>query len=88
MKTAQALYDDLLRKIGLPAGQAIALTEDEPRGNQGRNWIVAVGNLPRDVQARYEKVVEDMKKRHPTVDWTAVNERNGERRHIAATKMV
>jgi hypothetical protein len=88
MKTAQALFDDLVREIRLPVGQAIALTEDEPRGNHGQNWIAAVGNLPNDVKARYEKVVEDLKKQHPSIDWSAVKERNGERRHIAGTKTV
>jgi hypothetical protein len=88
MKTAHQLFNDLTKVIDLPAGQTISVCEDEPRGKDGQNWIVAVGNLPPDAQARYRKVLKEQSEKHPIVDWSAVQAVKGERRCIDAEKLV
>jgi hypothetical protein len=87
MKAANDVFNDLLQKIGLPAGYSISLCEVEPPGDDGQNWIVGIGNLPRDVQSRYEKAYDEMKKLHPMIDWNAVKVANGERRCISGAKL-
>jgi hypothetical protein len=87
MKTAQELWEDFVREIGLPVGQSFVLIEDEPRGGAGRNWVPSIGNTPDQVTKRYESALKNAEKLYPKVDWSGVETRNGQgRRHIAAIK--
>jgi hypothetical protein len=45
------------RAARLPAGYVIALREGAPKLEGDPNWIAATGNLPREVQVRYESAL-------------------------------
>jgi hypothetical protein len=83
MKTAQEFFDDFIRKAQLPVGSSVVLRENKPVNDSDPNWIVAVGKLSDDA---YTGLVADMRKRHPSIDWSDIKERDGEWRVIKATK--
>jgi hypothetical protein len=83
MKTAQEFFDDFIRKAQLPVGSSVVLRENKPVNDSDPNWIVAVGKLSDDA---YTRLVADMRKRHPSIDWSDIKERDGEWRVIKATK--
>lgn len=82
MKPAQKFFDDFIRKAQLPVGSSVVLRENKPVNDSDPNWIVAV-KLSDDA---YTKLVADMRKRHASIDWSGIKERDGEWRVIKATK--
>jgi hypothetical protein len=83
MKTAQEFFEDFLRNAQLPVGSSVVLRENKPGSDSDPNWIIAVGRLSDDAHTR---LVANMRKRHPNIDWSDIKERDGEWRVIKATK--
>jgi hypothetical protein len=83
MKTAQELFEDFIRNAKLPVGSSVAFREDKPRNDSDPNWIVAVGKSSNDECA---SLVADMRKRHPSIDWSDIKEHDGEWRVFRAIK--
>jgi len=83
MKTAQEFFEDFIRNAQLPVGSSVVLRENKPGNDSDPNWIVAVGKLSDDA---YTTLVADMRKRHPSIDWSDTKERDGKWRVIKATK--
>ena len=83
MKTAHEFFEDFIRKAQLPVGSSVVLRENKPGNDSDPNWIVAVGNLSDDACTN---LVADLRKRHPSIDWGDIKERDGKWRVIRATK--
>ena len=73
MKTANQLLEELSGKMGLREGDTIVLTEHEPENSNDPNWVV-------DVHIYNAKALADMRKNNLRVDWSAVEERDGDNR--------
>ena len=84
MKSAQEFFDDFVRNARILSGSAVVLREDKPKGEGDPNWIASVRETSDD--ALYQKHVSDMRKRHPTIDWSDVKERDSNWRVIKAIK--
>ena len=82
MKTAQELFDCFTQNIGLSKGYFISLIEVNPGNDQGQNWVLAAGNLPEDVRAHFHKLLVEMRRQYPLVDWAGVSAAHGARRRI------
>ncbi len=85
MKTAQDFLVDFTHKVGLPKGGTIVLRECEPGNSNDPNWVVAAGEVS---DHEHAKAVADMRKQHPKIDWSGVEEREGQWRLIRSTKTV
>jgi hypothetical protein len=83
MKTAQEFFDDFILKAQVPVGSSVVLREYKPENDGDPNWVLAVGKLSDDA---YAKLVADMRKRHPSIDWSDIEERDGKWRVIRAIK--
>jgi hypothetical protein len=83
MKKAQEFFEDFIRNAQLPVGSSIVLREYKPENDSDPNWIVAAGNLSDDA---HTALVAEMRKRHPSIDWSDTHERDGKWRVIKATK--
>jgi hypothetical protein len=86
MKSAQKFLDDFRAKVGLPVHISISLCEAKPEDGLKENWIASVGNLPPDVNSRYNKSLHEMKELHPNIDWSGINSPPGERRSISGVR--
>jgi hypothetical protein len=85
MKTAQKCFEEFIRNAQLPVGSSVVFRENKPESDSDPNWIVAVGKLSDDACT---KLVADMRKRHPSIDWSDVKERDGKWRVIRTIKSV
>jgi hypothetical protein len=83
MKTAQEFFEEFIRHAQLPIGSSVVIRENKPENDSDPNWIVAVGKVSDDA---YTKLVADMRKRHPSIDWSDIKERDGKWRAIKAIK--
>jgi hypothetical protein len=83
MKTAQEFFDDFIHKAQLPLGSSVVLREKDPGNDGDTNWVVGAGGLSDDA---YDRLVADMRKRYPSIDWSDIKEREGKWRIIIATK--
>jgi hypothetical protein len=85
MRTAQEFFEDFIRNAQLPVGSSVVLRENKTGNNSDPNWIVAVGKLSDDACT---KLVADMRKRHPSINWSGIKERDGKWRVIRTVKTV
>ena len=82
---ADQVIEELAPKIGFSVGN-IVLREREPQKAGEPNWIIAADPMPGDASNRHADAVAEMRKLHPQIDWSGVNERDGRWRVIRVIK--
>ena len=71
--------------VGLPKDGTIVLLEREPENSNDPNWVVTGAGTSDHEKA---KAVADLRKQHPKIDWSDVQEYDGKWRIIRAIKTV
>jgi hypothetical protein len=82
-KTAKQLLDELLRYVEPPRGVAITVTESFPANANDPNWVAAMGATDSQRNAKFARKVADLRKTDATVDWSGIEERDGQKRRVA-----
>lgn len=72
MKTAQAIWQELVSHVRPPQGVKIALTERPSNGPADPNWIAGCGNMDQQKSEFYAKKIAELRKTDPIIDWSAV----------------
>lgn len=83
MRHAADLLDDILRRVRPPKGCAIELTERVAAKPGDSNWIAIMGIAPMPPTGAFSNLIAELRRSEPTIDWSAVTERDGAMRRIA-----
>jgi len=79
MKTAEQILDEMVRAVRPPRGIAVALEES----SGGLNWDATTGAMDLNKTQTFSEKVAALRKSDPIVDWSAVTEKDGNRRRVA-----
>jgi hypothetical protein len=80
---AKQLLETLLQHVKPPQGCPIVLRERAPNSEDDLNWVASAGNMASSGTALFMEKIAELRKAHPTIDWSDVDTNGGELRRIA-----
>jgi hypothetical protein len=82
-RAAKAVLEELLRHVEPPRGVAITVTERSPTHAGDPNWVAAMGATDLGRNAKFAQKVAELQQTDAAVDWSGVEDRDGQRRRVA-----
>src|SRR5258707_5867022 len=75
---AKQLLETLLQHVKPPQGCPIVLRERAPNSEDDLNWVASAGNMASSGTALFMEKIAELRKAHPTIDWSDVDTNGGE----------
>jgi hypothetical protein len=82
-RTATQILQELFHHVEPPQHVTIELIESFPSDANDSNWAAAMGSTDAQRNAKFSQKVADLRKTDANVDWSGIEERIGQKRHIA-----